>query len=220
METRYRIILVDDHPLCAGAIQRRLSAVPELEVERAAADVETALALVAATAPEVVLVHLSRQADAARLLSMVRDVRPDTRTLVMLEEDIAEERVEQLAALTDGLVLTRATAEEVAAAIDIVGGGGAAVAPELAAGIVRAYAALRREAKATSLDPRQQRALDLAVEGRTDTEIAVTMGLSRRTVQRLLAAVRMQAGLRRRADLIRWAAADLPEIADDVSDVG
>jgi two-component system nitrate/nitrite response regulator NarL len=201
-----RVLVVDDHPLMAEALERRLDGRAGIDVVAVVGDAEAALPALACTSPDVVLVDLSGDDAAAVLLGRLRECCPAIRTVAMVEERAAGS-VAQLAALADGLITTRATADEVVDAVEVVLAGGAALAPHVAAELLRAYAARRRAGEPCPLEDRQERALELAVRGLTDIEIADRLDVSRRTVQRLLAGVRASAGLRRRADLVRWATA-------------
>jgi DNA-binding NarL/FixJ family response regulator len=205
MTARYRIFVVDDHPLMIEALERRLGAESALEIVGVARSGDEAIARAGRCAAEVVLVHLGHHADVADVLGELRERCPSVRRLAMVDQHVSAPALEHLAALADGLVTTRATAEDVIDAIEVVLAGGTALAPELGARVLRGYASRRRRTIGPH-EVREMRALELAVEGLTDAEIAAELGVSRRTVQRLLARVREREGLRRRADLVRWGA--------------
>jgi DNA-binding NarL/FixJ family response regulator len=198
-----RVLIADDHPLMAEGLQRAISGASGLEVAGVAGSAGEAMDLLERLAPDVVVDDMAADADAGSVLDAANRARRRVRTLVMLP-DAAATRLQRLAAGADGLLTCRASAEDVVSAIRVLHDGGTAIDPEVAAEMVRVYRRGGANAGTATATPAAARALDLAVDGLTDDEIGREMGISRRTVQRLLASLRRQAGLRRRADLVRW----------------
>ena len=197
---RCQVMIVDDHPLMSGALQRTLAALPAVDVAAIAGGEAEAMEMMTSRPPEIVLVHLALIAAAATLLAALRMRFPGVRTLVMVEEAHAAAALERLAPDADGFLTSRATEDEVIEAVEVVRNGGAVLPPTLARQMLEAYAS-----PGGPLAARDERVLALAVDGLTDNEIAERLGLSRRTVQRILADLRRRAGVRRRPDLVRWA---------------
>src|SRR5439155_22997714 len=105
-----------------------------------------------------------------------------------------------------GYMTKRSTISELRQAVLTVHGGAAAITPSLTANLLRAFsdgAASRRERP--GLGPRELEVLRCLAEGMTDDEIGHRLYISARTVQAHLARVRAKTGLRRRAQLARWA---------------
>jgi DNA-binding CsgD family transcriptional regulator len=88
-----------------------------------------------------------------------------------------------------------------------VHGGGVAVDPGMAAEVVAAYrdASTGRRSSDTTLSRREHDVVRLVARGHTDAEVGAALFLSRRTVQNHLARIREKTGLRRRAEIARWA---------------
>ena len=197
---RCRVMIVDDHPLMGGALKRTLAALPAFDVAMLAPTEAEAMEMMTSRPPEIVLVHLALIAAAATLLAALRIRFPGVRTLVMVDEGQGAAALERLAPEADGFLTSRATEQEVIEAVEVVRNGGAVLPPALARQMLDAYAS-----PGGPLAARDERVLALAVDGLTDNEIAEKLGLSRRTVQRILAQLRQRAGVRRRPDLVRWA---------------
>ena len=86
--------------------------------------------------------------------------------------------------------------------------GGSVITQSLAGNLLRDYAR-RARGEQPALRPligsREQEVLRLIAQGCTDKEIAATVFISPRTVQNHLTRIREKTGLRRRAELTRWA---------------
>jgi DNA-binding NarL/FixJ family response regulator len=203
-----RVLIADDHPLMAEALRRVVDATGRATVAGVAASAGEAVAALERRGADVVVIDLAADDDAARVLDAAARARPRVRTLVLLA-DPEPAALGRLAGGADGVLTRRSSAEDVVRAIWVIHAGGTAIDPAVAAELLRAY---RQDPNGTADrragGERAERALALAARGLTDAEIGRDLGVSRRTVQRLLASLRVQAGLRRRADLVRWASVE------------
>jgi two-component system, NarL family, response regulator LiaR len=133
----------------------------------------------------------------------------DIPLVAVTSSDRAEDLLEAVSAGVRGYVGRTTTAAELRAAIKSVHAGGTVIAPELAGHLlrhVRAAEPARQSQTTASLSQRERDVLRLVTQGHTQDEIARDLEISERTVQLVLAGLREKTGLRRRSELLRWAA--------------
>jgi DNA-binding NarL/FixJ family response regulator len=133
----------------------------------------------------------------------------DIPVIAVSSSDRAEDLLEAVSAGVRGYVGRTTTASDLRAAIKSVHAGGTVIAPEVAGHLlrhVRAGEPAGTSRATTSLSPREREVLRLVTRGHTQDEIARDLDISERTVQLVLARLRQKTGLRRRSELMRWAA--------------
>jgi len=92
---RWRILIVDDHPLVREGLAARISAQPDLQVCGEASTIEEALALIRTTSPEVLIVDLAlKQGSGLDLIKQVSADKPSPKILVVsaYQESLFAER--------------------------------------------------------------------------------------------------------------------------------
>jgi DNA-binding NarL/FixJ family response regulator len=142
------------------------------------------------------------------VLERLRAEMPDIKVLVMTASETAQPLLEAVAAGASGYLTKRSTREELRQAIITVHGGGSVISPMLAGHLLKEYSRASR-GETSSVRPllgeREHEILRLVADGDTDKEIAQRLYISPRTVQNHLTRIREKTGLRRRAELTRWA---------------
>jgi DNA-binding NarL/FixJ family response regulator len=133
---------------------------------------------------------------------------PGVPVLAVTSSDRADDLLEAVSAGVRGYLGRAASATELRAAIRSVNAGGTVIAPELAGHLLRHVRTGERpsEPRDAGLTARERDVLRLVMGGHTQDEIAAELGISERTVQLVLARLRQKTGLRRRSELLRWAA--------------
>jgi DNA-binding NarL/FixJ family response regulator len=152
--------------------------------------------------------HIARSKGLSAL-PRLRSEDGDVPVFAVTSSDRAEDLLEAVSAGVRGYVGRATTAAELRAAIKSVHAGGTVIAPELAGHLlrhVRGGEPARTSRTTTSLSPRERDVLRLVTRGHTQEEIARDLEISERTVQVVLARLRQKTGLRRRSELMRWAA--------------
>ena len=178
-----RVLVVDDHPVVRSGIAATLSSSEGIEVVAEAGDGAQALALAAATAPDVVLMDLrmpvlSGVAATAALLA----ARPAPRVLVLTTYDSDDDIMAAIEAGASGYLLKAAPAAEIVAAVRDVAAGRMALAPSVAVALVKRGRAQPAE-PAPRLSEREQEVLALVAQGLSNAEIGARLFIGAATVK-------------------------------------
>ncbi len=182
-----RIVLVDDHQVLRDGIRRSLEDAGE-EVVGEAGDGEEAVAVVAQTRPDVVLMDLEMPVlDGVESCKRILAQFPTTLVVVLtMHEDVARTR----AALSAGAVayLTKGTSmNEVIDAIRNVVAGETVLSVELAMSILRT--ADENGEVNDLLSDRQVEILQRIADGLSTKQVALELGISHKTVYNHLNAI-------------------------------
>ncbi len=204
-----RVLIVDDHPVFRDGLAGLLATVPGVEVTGSVGSAEEALADLARTAPDVVLMDINLPGvSGVEATRLALRAAPAAAVLVISMVDDDDSVFAALAAGARGYVLKGATAAEITAALATVAAGGAVFGAGIASRMLARAPAPSSAPLAgqDDLTAREREVLDLLAEGMSNRQIARTLGLSLKTVQnhvsrildKLQAADRTQAVLRAR----------------------
>jgi two-component system response regulator NreC len=133
---------------------------------------------------------------------------PEVRVLVLTMHDDEEFFFPVLRAGASGYILKEAEPQELLYAIRQVSQGQVFLSPAVAKAVLEGFitaTASPEDEKYSALTPREKEVLQLAAAGRTNREIAETLFLSVRTVEKYRQAVMQKLGLDRREELTRYA---------------
>jgi DNA-binding NarL/FixJ family response regulator len=204
--SRLRIVVVDDHHLFRAGVKAEL--LPHHDVVGEAATPTEALAVIASTSPDVVLldVHLPDGGGVA-VLSALGGAGP--KVLALSVSDAAEDVVPMIRAGALGYVTKTIDTAELLASIATVAGGDACFSPRLAAFVLQAFSAPAAKAAPAGLEaltPREREVLHHLARGYSYKRIALRLGISDRTVESHVGAVLRKLQLSSRHEVSHWAA--------------
>ncbi len=203
-----RVVLVDDHRMFRSGVRAELGGAVDVVGE--AEDVDGAVAVITATAPDVVLldVHLPGGGGRAVLQALV-PLLPDVRFLALSVSDAPEDVIGVIRSGARGYVTKSITGPELADAVVRVAGGDVVFSPRLAGFVLDAFAATTDVAAVDEdldrLTGREREVLRLIARGYTYKEVAKQLFISVKTVETHVSAVLRKLQLSNRHELTRWA---------------
>ncbi len=214
MSQSTRVVIVDDHDLFRAGVRAELGG--QLEVVGDAGDVAEAVRVIAAEAPDVVLldVHMPDGGGVA-VIEGTAEAHPEVRFLALSVSDAAEDVIAVIRAGARGYVTKSISAEELADAVRRVAGGDAVFSPRLAGFVLDAFAAGtatidaeapdRADPQLDQLTAREREVLRHIARGYLYKEVAHSLGISVKTVEAHVSAVLRKLQLSSRHELSRWA---------------
>lgn len=178
-----RVIVVDDHPLFRDGIGGLLATVPDIDVVAVLGDGEEAVRRAVELTPDVVLMDLNLPGTPG--LEATRRIvgrAPSVAVLILTMVDDDDTVLAALAVGARGYLLKGAVQEDVLAAIRTVASGGSVLGPGVAQKVL-AGGRGRQGRYGAQLTDREAEVLALIAAGRSNPEIARSLGLSLKTVQ-------------------------------------
>jgi DNA-binding NarL/FixJ family response regulator len=207
-----RVVLVDDHRMFRSGVRAELGSAPDarIEIVGEAEDVDSAVRVIEAETPDVVLldVHLPGGGGRAILAALVPRL-PDVRFLALSVSDAPEDVISVIRGGARGYVTKSITGPELAAAVRRVADGDAVFSPRLAGFVLDAFAATTEVAHVDEdldrLTQREREVLRLIARGYTYKEVGKSLFISVKTVETHVSAVLRKLQLSNRYELSRWA---------------
>ncbi|MCA9062314.1 MAG: response regulator transcription factor [Planctomycetaceae bacterium] len=203
-----RILIVDDHPLVREGLAARIALHPDLEVCGEAASEDEAIALVAQTGPDLVLVDIALQSGhGIDLVKQIKKRHPSVKMLVVsgFQESLYAERSLRAGAL--GYLNKQESNEKVIAAIHTVLRGERFVGADLSRRLI-SQALGGADATKPPIERLTNRELEIfrmIGEGRASGMIAETLFLSPHTVDTHRENIKRKLGLNNAGELSRAA---------------
>ena len=199
-----RVLLVDDERLVRRGFRMILGAEPDIEVVGEAGDGHEALHVGRTLAPDVILMDIRMPRldglEATRRLLVGDGDRP--RVIVLTTCDLDEYVYAALRAGASGFLLKDAPEEQLITAIRVVADGGSIYAPAATRRVIEAFARdVAADDASRSVAQLTARELDVLrgiAAGRSNREIARTLGLSEHTAKTHVAHILGKLGLRDR----------------------
>ncbi|MCU1385604.1 MAG: DNA-binding response regulator [Acidobacteria bacterium] len=198
------ILIVDDHEVVRAGLRAVLEGDPRLTVVGEADNGDEACRKTAELHPDLVVMDLSMPglngADATRRL--IKKF-PAVRVVALTAHEEPPYVRELLDAGARGYVLKRGVVKNLLRAIEVVGGGGLYLDPELAQRPRVRDAHVPQPA--AELSARESDVASLAARGHANGEIAAALKISVKTVETHKAHLMVKLGLTTRAQLVRYA---------------
>jgi DNA-binding NarL/FixJ family response regulator len=207
-ERTVRVVIVDDHRMFRTGVRAELGA--RVDVVGEADDVDSAVAMITETGPDVVLLDVHLPGGGGReVLRRCVPTLPDTTFLALSVSDAAEDVIGVIRAGARGYVTKSITGDELAAAIRRVADGDAVFSPRLAGFVLDAFAGSVVPADVDEdldrLTAREREVLRLIARGYAYKEVGKQLFISVKTVETHVSAVLRKLQLSNRHELTRWA---------------
>lgn len=203
-----RVVVVDDHAMFRTGVKAEIGR--SLAVVGEAEDVDSAVRVVLATHPDVVLldVHLPG-GGGVEVLRRVHEREPDQRFLALSVSDAAEDVIGVIRGGARGYVTKSISGPELVDAVRRVAEGDAVFSPRLAGFVLDAFSgAIDVAAVDEDLDRlsvREREVMRLIARGYAYKEVAKELFISIKTVETHVSSVLRKLQLSNRHQLTRWA---------------
>lgn len=203
-----RVLIVDDHNLVRAGIRALLEKQSNLEVVGEADNGRQALKMVTEHRPDIVLLDIAMPE--LNGLEVVKQLTRDSTGVrcIILSMHSDEEHVSQaLKAGASGYLVKGGALAELEIAIEAVAQGETYLSPRVSGPVVKEY--VRRTSHdvetADMLTSRQREILQMIAEGKNTKQIALTLGISGKTVESHRSQLMKRLGVQDIASLVRHA---------------
>ncbi|WP_213815606.1 response regulator transcription factor [Glaciihabitans sp. dw_435] len=174
-----RVLVADDHQIVRGGIVALLASTDDIEVVGEATTGLEAVALALELTPDLVLMDLRMPGmDGDEATSRILKAAPAIRVLILTTYESDNSILTAIEAGASGYLLKAAPQDEILAGIRSVARGEVALAPSIAALLVK-----RLSTPATTLSPRETEVLTLVAAGNSNPAIAAALFVSEATVK-------------------------------------
>ena len=205
-----RLLLVDDHAVVRSGLRMLLASEADVEIVGEAGSGSEAVSAAGSARPNVILMDIGLPdmtgIEAARL---IKSKFPNIFIVALTIHEDEEYFFKMLEAGASGYVPKRAAPEELLTAIRAAAQGEVYLYPSLAKLLVKDYLSQEREQEnkplLDGLTEREQEVLSLLAEGATNDEIAKSLVISPKTVERHRENIMHKLNLHSRAELVRYA---------------
>jgi DNA-binding NarL/FixJ family response regulator len=208
--TATRVLIADDHAMVRRGLRLILDAEPDLKVVAEAGDGSQALELAGENALDLAVldVAMPRMTGLQAAAELSRR-RPELRLLMISMYDNEQYLYEALKAGASGYVLKTAADRDLVAACRATMRGEPFLYPTAVTALVRDFLSHARsgasDVPGDPLTPRELEVLKLIAEAHTSDQIALELGITRRTVDRHRENILGKLGMRDRVELTRYA---------------
>ena len=206
-----RIVLADDHPIVLNGLRNLIRAVREFDLVGEAATGLAALAIIREKLPDIAVIDISMPGlNGIALTKHLADECPSVRVIVLTVHEDRAYINHALQAGVRGYVLKRSLSDNLIQAIRAVVLNEVYLDPAITAYLIDATIIPDKALKATTvanLTGRETEVLRLTALGQTNKEIAQSLLLSIKSVETFKARGVKKLGLRTRADIVRYGAA-------------
>lgn len=206
---RTRILLADDHPLVRAGLRVVIEREPDLAVVAEAADGAEAVEKAIAEQVDLAILDVAMpRLTGLQATEQLARRRPELKVLLLSMYDNEQYYFAALRAGARGFLLKSVADEEVVNACRAVILGERFVYPPSVPARAREYLEQGRRGQAPPADlltPRELEVLKLVAEGHSSHEIAATLVISIKTVERHRSNIIEKLGVRDRVDLTRYA---------------
>jgi DNA-binding NarL/FixJ family response regulator len=204
-----KVFVIDDHPVVRQGLIQLIGQEPDLVICGEADDPTEALAGLAATHPDLVILDLSlSNGDGIKFIQTIRQEYPDTAVLVLTMHDETFFAERALRAGAAGYLTKQEASENVLTAIRTLLGGDMYVSDRISPRLVKRLldgGSLRDGPLLTHLSEREQQVFKMIGRGRTVTEIASELALSTKTIETYRGHIKEKLYLRDSRELTQYA---------------
>jgi len=206
------VLVADDQALVRVGLRKILEAERDFEVVAESADGEDAVSVALRLRPDIVLMDIRMPVlDGIEATRRIVRERPATRVLILTTFGLDAYVYDSLRAGASGFMLKDAPPEEIVAAVRVVAGGDALLAPAVTRTVIAEFARQQPASPAeppaavAELTPREREILDLLARGLSNPEICARLFISEATAKTHVARILQKLSLRDRVQAVIYA---------------
>jgi DNA-binding NarL/FixJ family response regulator len=205
---KYRVLIVDDHPIVRRGLADLIAARPDLEVCGEAAEVAEAIRLVDATHPDVVVIDLTLKGGHG--LDLIEEIKARHERVKMLVSSMHDESLfaeRALRAGAAGYVGKQEPPDRIIEALHKVLRGEICLSPRMANRLLHRVASGEALEKnpIEGLSDREIQVFEMIGQGHTTKQIAQSLQLSHKTIEAHREKIKAKLNLRNGSELSRHA---------------
>jgi two-component system, NarL family, response regulator NreC len=209
MDRQVRLLLVDDHPIVRAGLRMLFQSEPLLTIVGEVDSGEAAVAAVERLKPDVVIMDVAMPGmNGIEATRRIKAANPETAVLALTMHEDEQYFFEMLNAGASGYIPKRAAPDDLVAAIKVVAEGNVFLYSTLARFLIKDMAD-RSVAAPDKVDDvlttREREVLTYIAEGLTNREIAETLIISIKTVERHRENIMAKLNMHNRVELVRYA---------------
>ncbi len=206
---KIRLLLVDDHEIVRAGLRMLFQAEADMEIVGEVGSGEEALRAVRELKPDVVLMDVVMAGmSGIEATRRIKEANSDVAVLALTMHEDEQYFFEMLSAGASGYVPKRAAPDDLVSAIRVVNQGNVFLYPTLAKLLVKDFLH-RAESGVTppaeELTGREREVLTCIADGLTNREIAETLVISAKTVDRHRENIMRKLNLHNRVELVKYA---------------
>jgi DNA-binding NarL/FixJ family response regulator len=206
-----RVLVVDDHAILRDGIRSILESQEDIIVAGEASNGEEALDFVSKLIPDIVLMDISMpKTNGLEATRLIKERFPQVKVLILTQHDNREYIAPALGAGASGYVLKRSGRREMLNALRQVHEQGAFLTGNVTEEVLKEYSQNGHNKKVDEqhLTDRERQVLSLIVEGKSNKEIALQLGISPKTVSVHRTNLMLKLNVQNTVELIRYAASN------------
>ncbi len=205
-----RVVIVDDNELFLGGLGMLLNLEDDIEVVGEAGDGGAAAVLVAATAPDVVLMDVRMpKRSGLEACQAIKHVTPNSRIIMLTSSDEEADLLDAVKNGASGYLLKDSSIDEVANAVRLATEGGALISPSMATKLLDEFKQVSRADRLAvstpRLTPRELDVLRLVAQGLNSREIGRRLFITENTVKNHVRNTLEKLQLHSRLDAVMYA---------------
>jgi len=203
-----RVLVVDDHAILRDGIRSILESQEDIVVVGEASDGAEALEYVGNLLPDIVLMDISMpKTNGLEATRLIKERFPQVKVLILTQHDNREYIAPALGAGASGYVLKRSGRREMLNAIRQVHEQGAFLTSNITQEVFQEHSQAGRNGKEVDhhLTDRERQVFQLIVEGKSNKEIAMVLGISPKTVSVHRTNIMSKLDVQNTVELIRYA---------------
>jgi len=208
MPQKIRLLLVDDHAIVRSGLRLLFQAEEDMEIVGEAGSGSKALEFVETLQPDLVIMDVAMPGmSGIEATRRIKEISPSTAVLALTMHEDEQYFFEMIQAGASGYVPKRAAADDLISAIRVIHQGNVFLYPPLAKLLVADY--LQKESPTSEerslLTDREREVLTYIAEGYTNRQIAETLVISPKTVDRHRENIMNKLNLHNRVALVKYA---------------